>query len=209
MARYTAASCRLCRREGAKLFLKGRRCFSDKCSFEKRDYAPGQRSRRMRRKSSDYGQQLREKQKVRRTYGIMEKQFRGYYQKATREKGITGENLLRLLERRLDNVVYRLGFAPSRKAARQLILHGHFQVNGRKVNIPSFLASTGDVISVREKSRNLTAIHDSLKDAGRRPELPWLRIDKVKLQGEVMQLPSREDIAMPIDEQLIVVLYSK
>jgi len=209
MARYTAASCRLCRREGAKLFLKGRRCFSDKCSFEKRDYAPGQRSRRMRRKSSDYGQQLREKQNVRRTYGIMEKQFRGYYQKATREKGITGENLLRLLERRLDNVVYRLGFAPSRKAARQLILHGHFQVNGRKVNIPSFLASTGDVISVREKSRNLTAIHDSLKDAGRRPELPWLRIDKVKLQGEVMQLPSREDIAMPIDEQLIVVLYSK
>lgn len=209
MARYTAASCRLCRREGAKLFLKGRRCFSDKCSFERRDYAPGQRSRRMRRKVSDYGQQLREKQKVRRAYGIMERQFRGYYQKASREKGITGENLLRLLERRLDNVVYRLGFASSRKAARQLILHGHFQVNGRKVNIPSFLASTGDVISVREKSRNLAAVHDSLKDAGRRPELPWLRIDKVKLQGEVLQLPSREDIAMPIDEQLIVVLYSK
>ena len=209
MARYTAASCRLCRREGAKLFLKGRRCFSDKCSFERRDYAPGQRSRRMRRKVSDYGQQLREKQKVRRAYGIMERQCRGYYQKASREKGITGENLLRLLERRLDNVVYRLGFASSRKAARQLILHGHFQVNGRKVNIPSFLASTGDVISVREKSRNLAAVHDSLKDAGRRPELPWLRIDKVKLQGEVLQLPSREDIAMPIDEQLIVVLYSK
>ncbi len=209
MARYTAASCRLCRREGAKLFLKGRRCFSDKCSFERRDYAPGQRSRRMRRKVSDYGQQLREKQKVRRAYGIMERQFRGYYQKASREKGITGENLLRLLERRLDNVVYRLGFASSRKAARQLIRHGHFQVNGRKVNIPSFLASTGDVISVREKSRNLAAVHDSLKDAGRRPELPWLRIDKVKLQGEVLQLPSREDIAMPIDEQLIVVLYSK
>ena len=209
MARYTAASCRLCRREGAKLFLKGRRCFSDKCSFERRDYAPGQRSRRMRRKVSDYGQQLREKQKVRRAYGIMERQFRGYYQKASREKGITGENLLRLLERRLDNVVYRLGFTSSRKAARQLILHGHFQVNGRKVNIPSFLASTGDVISVREKSRNLAAVHDSLKDAGRRPELPWLRIDKVKLQGEVLQLPSREDIAMPIDEQLIVVLYSK
>jgi small subunit ribosomal protein S4 len=163
----------------------------------------------MRRKVSDYGQQLREKQKVRRAYGIMERQFRGYYQKATREKGITGENLLRLLERRLDNVVFRLGFAPSRKAARQLIRHGHFQVNGRKVNIPSFLASTGDVIAVREKSRNLAMVHDSLKDAGRRPELPWLRIDKVKLQGEVMQLPSREDIAMPIDEQLIVVLYSK
>jgi small subunit ribosomal protein S4 len=209
MARYTAANCRLCRREGAKLFLKGRRCFSDKCSFERRDYAPGQRSRRMRRKVSDYGLQLREKQKVRRTYGIMEKQFRGYYDKASREKGITGENLLRLLERRLDNVIYRLGFAPSRKAARLLIRHGHFQVNDRKVNIPSFLASIGDVISVRDKSRNLAIIHDSLKDAGRRPELPWLRVDKVKLQGEVLQLPNREDIALPIDEQLIVVLYSK
>jgi small subunit ribosomal protein S4 len=163
----------------------------------------------MRRKGSDYGLQLREKQKARRAYGIMEKQFRGYYQKATREKGITGENLLRLLERRLDNVVYRIGFAPSRKAARQLIRHGHFQVNDRKVNIPSFLVSTGDVVAVREKSRNLAMIHEALKDAGRRPELPWLRVDKVKLQGEVLQLPTREDIAMPIDEQLIVVLYSK
>jgi small subunit ribosomal protein S4 len=209
MARYTAANCRLCRREGAKLFLKGRRCFSDKCSFEKREYAPGQRGRMMRRKVSDYGLQLREKQKVRRAYGVMEKQFRGYYQKATREKGITGENLLRLLERRLDNVVFRLGFAPSRKTARQLIRHGHFQVNGRKVNIPSFLAGVGDVIGVREKSRNLAAIHDSLKDAGRRPELPWLQVDKVKLQGQVLQLPAREDIAAPFDEQLIVVLYSK
>jgi small subunit ribosomal protein S4 len=209
MARYTAANCRLCRREGAKLFLKGRRCFSDKCSFEKRDYAPGQRGRFIRRKVSDYGLQLREKQKVRRTYGVMEKQFRGYYQKASREKGITGENLMRLLERRLDNIVYRLGFASSRKAARQLVRHGHFQVNDRKVNIPSYLVKVGDIIQVKEKSRNLAAIHDSLKDAGRRPELPWLRVDKVKLQGELLQYPSREEIAMPFDEQLIVVLYSK
>jgi small subunit ribosomal protein S4 len=139
----------------------------------------------------------------------MEKQFRGYYQKATREKGITGNNLMKLLERRLDNVVYRLGFASSRKAARQLVRHGHFQVNGRKVNIPSFLVTVGDMVQVRDKSRNLAAIHDSLKDAGRRPELPWLRVDKVKLQGEILQLPTREDIAMPFDEQLIVVLYSK
>jgi len=209
MARYAAANCRLCRREGQKLFLKGRRCFSDKCAFEKRDYAPGQRGRLVRRKVSNYGIQLREKQKVRRTYGVMEKQFRGYYKKAIREKGITGESLLRLLERRLDNVVFRLGFAPSRKTARQLLRHGHFRINDRKVNIPSFLVSVGDVIQVREKSRNLAAIHEALKDAGRRPELPWLRVDKVKLQGEVLQLPSREDIAMPFDEQLIVALYSK
>jgi small subunit ribosomal protein S4 len=209
MARYTAANCRLCRREGAKLFLKGRRCFSDKCSFEKRDYAPGQRGRFVRRKVSDYGLQLREKQKVRRAYGVMEKQFRGYYQKAAREKGITGENLLRLLERRLDNIVYRIGFASSRKAARQLVKHGHFQVNGRKVTIPSYLVRPSDVVQVREKSRNLAMVHDALKDAGRRPELPWLRVDKVKLLGEVLQLPSREDIAIPFDEQLIVALYSK
>ncbi|MFC1682769.1 30S ribosomal protein S4 [Candidatus Zixiibacteriota bacterium] len=209
MARYTDANCRLCRREGAKLFLKGRRCFSDKCAFEKRDYAPGQRSRFMRRKVSDYGVQLREKQKVRRAYGVMEKQFRGYFQKAAGEKGITGENLLRLLERRLDNIVYRLGFAPSRKAARQLVRHGHFQVNDRKVDIPSFQVRVGDIVQVREKSRNFTVIHDSLKDAGRRPELAWLRLDKVKLQGEILQLPDREDIAMPFDEQLIVALYSK
>lgn len=209
MARYTAANCRLCRREGAKLFLKGRRCFTDKCAFEKRDYAPGQRSRYTRRKVSNYGVQLREKQKVRRTYGVMEKQFRGYFEKADKEKGITGENLLRLLERRLDNIVYRLGFAPSRKAARQIVRHGHFMVNDHKVDIPSYLVNVSDVVRVREKSRKLAVIHDSVKDAGRRPELTWLRLDKVKLQGEILQLPSREDISMPFEEQLIVALYSK
>jgi small subunit ribosomal protein S4 len=191
MARYTAANCRLCRREGAKLFLKGRRCFTDKCAFEKRDYAPGQRSRYTRRKVSNFGIQLREKQKVSRAYGIFERQFRGYYEKAARAKGITGENLLLLLERRLDNIVYRLGFAPSRKAARQLVRHGHFMVNDRK------------------NSRNFAIIHDSLKDAGRRPELSWLRLDKVNLRGEILQFPSREDIGMPFEEQLIVALYSK
>jgi small subunit ribosomal protein S4 len=139
----------------------------------------------------------------------MEKQFRGYFKKAAKEKGITGENLLRFLERRLDNIVYRLGFAPSRKAARQIVRHGHFMVNDRKVDIPSFLVSVGDVVRVREKSRNLAVIHDSVKDAGRRPELTWLRLDKVKLQGEILQLPSREDISMPFEEQLIVALYSK
>lgn len=209
MARYRAANCRLCRREGAKLFLKGRRCFSNKCAFEKRGYAPGQHGHFTRRRISDYGLQLREKQKVRRTYGILEKQFRGYFEKAARERGITGQNLLQMLERRLDNIVYRLGFAPSRKAARQLVRHGHLMVNDRKVNIPSYLVRLGDVVQIREKSRNLAAIHDSLKDAGRRPELPWLRVDKVKLRGEVLQLPSREDIGMPFEEQLIVALYSK
>jgi small subunit ribosomal protein S4 len=139
----------------------------------------------------------------------MEKQFRGYFEKAAKEKGITGENLLRFLERRLDNIVYRLGFAPSRKAARQIVRHGHFMVNDRKVDIPSFLVSVGDMVRVREKSRNLAVIHDSVKDAGRRPELTWLRLDKVKLQGEILQLPSREDISMPFEEQLIVALYSK
>jgi small subunit ribosomal protein S4 len=209
MARYTAANCRLCRREGAKLFLKGRRCFTDKCAFEKRDYAPGQRSRYTRRKVSNYGIQLREKQKVRRAYGIFERQFRGYYEKAARAKGITGENLLLLLERRLDNIVYRLGFAPSRKAARQLVRHGHFMVNDRKVDIPSYQVKLGDMIQVRKNSRNFAVIHDSLKDAGRRPELSWLSLDKVNLRGEILQFPSREDIGMPFEEQLIVALYSK
>jgi len=209
MARYRAANCRLCRREGAKLFLKGRRCFSDKCAFEKRGYAPGQHGHFVRRKISNYGIQLREKQKVRRTYGVLERQFRGYFEKAAREKGITGENLLQLLERRLDNIVYRLGFAPSRKAGRQLVSNGHLMVNGRNVDIPSYLVKVGDLIQVREGSRNLAVIHDSLKDAGRRPELSWLRLDKVKLQGEILQLPSREEIGMPFEEQLIVALYSK
>ena len=209
MARYRAANCRLCRREGAKLFLKGRRCFTDKCAFEKRGYAPGQHGHFVRRKISNYGIQLREKQKVRRTYGVLERQFRGYFKKADREKGITGENLLQLLERRLDNIVYRLGFAPSRKAARQLVNSGHLMVNNRNMDIPSYLVKVGDLIQIREGSRNLAVIHDSLKDAGRRPELSWLRLDKVKLQGEILQLPSREEIGMPFEEQLIVALYSK
>jgi small subunit ribosomal protein S4 len=209
MARYRAANCRLCRREGAKLFLKGRRCFTDRCAFEKRGYAPGQHGHFVRRKISNYGLQLREKQKVRRTYGVLERQFRGYFEKAARAKGITGENLLQLLERRLDNIVYRLGFAPSRKAARQLVGNGHFMVNDRKVDIPSYLVKVGDVVQVREASRNLAIIHDSLKDAGRRPELSWLGLDKVRLQGEILQFPSREEIGMPFEEQLIVALYSK
>lgn len=211
MARYIAPSCRLCRREGEKLFLKGTRCFSDKCAFERRGYSPGEhgQSRGGRRRGSEYGQQLREKQKVRRLYGLLETQFHNLFTRADRMKGITGENLLVLLECRLDNVVYRLGFAPSRKAARQLVRHGHFSVGEGMVDIPSYQVSPGEVIRVREKSRNLDIIHQALKEQGRELALPYLRLDKARLEGELLEAPKRSDIPTLCSEQMIVELYSK
>ncbi|MEW5875537.1 MAG: 30S ribosomal protein S4 [Candidatus Zixiibacteriota bacterium] len=209
MARYRDANCKLCRREGEKLFLKGARCLSDKCPIAKGATAPGQHGANTRRKISEYGVQLREKQKVRRTYGVLEKQFHHYYETASRMRGITGENLMVLLERRLDNVVYRLGFAPSRKAARQLVRHRHFTVNDQIVDIPAYSVTPGEVIKVREKSKRLDVIHLALKEAGRGADLPWLRLDKAHLEGELLALPSRMDIPTPAQEQLIVELYSK
>ncbi|MDR1576836.1 MAG: 30S ribosomal protein S4 [Deltaproteobacteria bacterium] len=208
MARYTEAVCRVCRRENTKLFLKGDRCYANKCAFERRSQAPGQHGGR-RGKLSDYGQQLREKQKVKRTYGLLEKQFRSLFEKAERQKGITGANLLILLERRLDNIVYRLGFASSRNQARQLVCHGHFLVNGRKVDIPSYLVKGGDWVSLREKSRPNAYIQQSLETVARRGTPRWLELDKAACQGRIKELPVREDLTMPIAEQLIVELYSK
>ncbi len=209
MARYTGPVCKLCRREGEKLFLKGARCFSAKCAFEKRSYPPGQHGLSRRGKLSEYGIQLREKQKVKRIYGVLEKQFKNYYVKAAQQKGVTGENLLKLLESRLDNVVYRLGFAPSRKAARQMILHKHFTVNGRVVNVPSFLMRPGDVVAVREKSKKMGIIHETLRRVKDENLVPWLRLDKAKLEGEFLEFPNREDIPIDVQESLIVELYSK
>lgn len=208
MARYTGPSCRLCRREGMELFLKGERCYTDKCAIKRRSYPPGQHGQG-RIKVSDYGVQLREKQKVRRIYGILENQFRGYFQSADRMKGVTGENLLFLLERRLDNVAYRFGFATSRDEARQLVRHGHFTLNGRKVNIPSIQVKAGDVLQLREKSRKVAAISESLEGVVRRGIPQWLELDKDAFKGTVKLMPVREDITMPIQEQLIVELYSK
>lgn len=209
MARYRESVCKICRREGEKLFLKGERCYSEKCSFDKRGYVPGQHGQTpRRRKGSEYGLQLREKQKLRRIYGVLEQQFRNYFKKAERQKGITGENLLRMLECRLDNLVYRLGFAPSRNASRQLVRHGHFAVNQKKTNVPSYQIKPGDIISVREKSRNLDIIHAALKEA-RGADLPYLRLDKAKLLGELLELPKRIDIPVLAQEQLIIELYSK
>jgi len=208
MARYREANCKLCRREGEKLFLKGTRCYSEKCAFDRRAYSPGEHGRSMRRKGSEYALRLREKQKVRRIYGILERQFRNYFERAAKEKGITGQHLLRMLECRLDNLVYRLGFAPSRKAARQLVLHRHFFVNNRTVNIPSYQLKPGDVITVREKSKSLDLIHQALRE-GRGAELPYLRLDKARLEGELLESPKREDIPVMVQEQLIVELYSK
>ncbi|MCJ7508458.1 MAG: 30S ribosomal protein S4 [candidate division Zixibacteria bacterium] len=207
MARYIDASCKLCRREKEKLFLKGKRCYTEKCAVDRRQYPPGEHGESTRRKSSVYGVQLREKQKVRRIYGLLEKQFRNYFYKAEKEKGITGENLLSMLECRLDNIVYRLGFAPSRKTARQLVLHGHFLVGSKKVNIPSYQVKPGQVVSVREKSRDLEIIHSALKDAA--ADLSWLRLDKARLEGELLEKPKRADIPLAVQEQLIVELYSK
>jgi len=209
MARYRDAKCKLCRREGEKLFLKGDRCFSNKCAIEKRNYAPGQHGRGRRGKVSKYNIQLREKQKLRRTYGLLEKQFRNYFLKAASRKGVTGTNLLQLLERRLDNVVYRLGFTTSRAAARQLIRHNHFEVNGQKVNIPSFLVSPGDLVAPRGKSRELFIIKEAIKNVDSRQRVGYLDLDTNKLEGTFVEIPEREAIPVPVDEQLIVELYSK
>jgi len=208
VARTTGSVCRLCRREGLKLFLKGDRCFKEKCAFERRGYPPGQHGRR-RTKVQSYGIQLREKQKVKRMYGVLEKQFRNYFAKAAQSREITGATLLQLLERRLDNVVYRLGFASSRSMARQLVAHGHIRVNGRRVGVPSFLVTPGSVVSLREKSRKNEQIKICLDTAKGRGVPPWLELDADQFQGSVKQLPARDDIVMPIQEQLIVELYSK
>ncbi|MBU1547906.1 MAG: 30S ribosomal protein S4 [Deltaproteobacteria bacterium] len=209
MARYRGAECRQCRREKLKLFLKGDRCYSDKCAFERRSFAPGQHGQARMRKVSDYAIQLREKQKVRRIYGMLEGQFRKYFEIAERIKGVTGENLLMLLESRLDNVIYRLGYANSRNQGRQLVRHNHIEVNGRKVNIPSFRVSVNDVITLKEKSRKVGAINESLEAVVRRGVPSWLELDKDNYKGTVKALPVRQEITMPIQEQLIVELYSK
>ena len=208
LARYTGPVCRFCRRENQKLFLKGDRCFSDKCAIERRNYPPGQHGHG-RPKHSDYGIQLREKQKVRRIYGLQEKQFRNYAHLAEGQKGVTGESLLLLLECRLDNMVYRMGFASSRTEARQLINHGHFLVNGRKVDIPSFRTKKGMVIEVREKSRKISSIDDALKTVTRRGVPQWLEVDAPGFKGVIKDMPTREDLPSTIKEQLIVEFYSK
>lgn len=208
MARYTGPSCRLCRRENMELFLKGDRCYTDKCAMKRRNYPPGQHGQG-RTKTSDYGVQLREKQKVKRIYGLVEKQFRGYFERADRMKGVTGTNLLTLLERRLDNVVYRLGFASSRSESRQLVSHGHFILNGRKATIPSMRIKAGDIIELREKSRKVAQINESLDAVVRRGIPQWLELERDAFKGAVKLLPVREDITTPIQEQLIVELYSK
>ncbi|MHB1018130.1 MAG: 30S ribosomal protein S4 [Coriobacteriia bacterium] len=208
MARYTGADCRQCRREGEKLFLKGDRCYTDKCGMEKRPYPPGQAGKK-RPRDSEYRVQLREKQKAKRIYGVLEKQFRTYYQIATRQQGITGENLLRLLESRLDNAVYRLGFAASRDEARQMVRHGHFTVDAHKVDIPSFRVRPGAVIAVGDKAKEMTAIKAALISSSKIEVPGWLEVDVEKLQGRVLSLPTREQIEAPIREQLIVELYSK
>ena len=208
MARYTKSACRLCRRENLKLFLKGERCYTEKCAIDRRNYAPGQHGQN-RRKFSDYGAQLREKQKVKRLYGLLESQFRNTFKEADRQKGITGEVLLFLLERRLDNAVYRLGFANSRDEARQLVRHNHFSVNQSKVNIPSYLVKPGDVIEVREKSKKVVRIQEALEGVARRGIPQWLELDKDQMKGSVKSMPTREEITIPIQEKLIVELYSK
>jgi small subunit ribosomal protein S4 len=208
LARYTEAKCRICRREGAKLFLKGDRCYTDKCAYERRPYAPGQHGR-IRKKMSDYAVQLREKQKTRRMYGILEGQFRAYFESAEQKKGVTGENLLSFLERRMDNVVYRLGFANSRNQARQLVRHGLFLLNGHRVTIPSLQVKVGDVIEVRERNRQSPIILEAQQVIARRGCPAWLEVDGEKLKGKVNALPTREDVQFPINEQLIVELYSK
>ncbi len=208
MARYTGADCRLCRREGAKLFLKGDRCYTDKCAMERRAYAPGEAGRK-RVKENEYLLQLREKQKTKRIYGVLEKQFRAYYDIASRKQGITGENLLSILESRLDNVVYRLGFAKSRAEARQQVRHGHIHVNGRRVDIPSFRVRPGDLISVAPKAKEMLVIKSALISNERVQVPAWLEVDIEKLQGSVLSLPQRDQIDLDIREQLIVELYSK
>lgn len=209
MARETGASCRLCRRENLKLFLKGDRCYGDKCAYERRPYPPGQHGQRRGGKLSDYQLQLREKQKVKRMYGLLENQFRRYYELAEKHKGITGTNLLLLLECRLDNVIYRMGFASSRDQARQIVRHTHVTVNNRKVNIPSFQVKVGDVVEIKEKKRTVPAILEAMETVARRGIPNWMDVDKEKFRGTLKALPNREDLTMPIQESLIVELYSK
>lgn len=208
MARYTDPVCRLCRREGLKLFLKGERCYTDKCAIERRNYPPGEHGQ-ARPKFSEYALQLREKQKVRRMYGLLEGQFRRYFEMAERSKGVTGEVLLQLLERRLDNMVYRMGFATSRAEARQLVRHGHFAVNGRKVDIPSYLVGPGDVVSVRQRSRKVGRIQEALAQAEHRGAPEWLEVDREAFTARVKALPARADLSIPVNEKLIIELYSK
>jgi small subunit ribosomal protein S4 len=209
LARDTGASCRLCRRENLKLFLKGDRCYSDKCAFERRPYPPGQHGQRRAGKFSDYQLQLREKQKVKRIYGVLEKQFRKFYERAEKQKGITGTNLLLLLESRLDNMVFRMGFASSRNQARQLIRHKHFLVNGRKVDIPSYHVRVGDKVEVKDSSRKMAVILEAMETVVRRGIPSWIELEKEQFRGTLKALPNREDLTMPIQEQLIVELYSK
>ncbi len=209
MARYTDSSCRLCRREGLKLFSKGDRCYSEKCSFERRDYVPGDHGQAHKKQRSDYGVQLREKQKLKRMYGLLEKQFRGYFEKADKQKGITGTNLLVLLERRMDNMIFRMGFANSRVEARQLISHGHFLINGKPFNIPSYLLKAGDEVCVKEGSRKITRIMGAIETVARRGVPHWLELDKDNFKASIKMLPVREDLTMPVQEQLVVELYSK
>lgn len=208
MARYTGPVCRLCRREGTKLFLKGTRCFSEKCAVDRRSYPPGQHGQ-ARPRISEYSAQLREKQKLKRIYGLLERQFRQYFFKAERKKGVTGENLLMLLESRLDNVIYRLGFVSSRKQGRVLIRQNHFAVNGKTVNIPSYLVSVNDAVEVREGSRSLLAVQSALETVGTREIPAWLELDKAHFKGLVKGRPSKEEIALPVNEQLVVELYSR
>ncbi len=208
MARYRDSLCKLCRRETEKLFLKGDRCHTEKCAVERRQYPPGQHGQR-RGKLSDYGVQLREKQKVRRSYGLLERQFRKYFSAAERKQGVTGEVLLQLMETRLDNVVHKMGFAPNRRSARQLIGHGHILVNSRKVNIPSFAVRVGDVVEVKEASRNLPIVSDSLAKAEHRGIPSWLEVDVQSVRGKLLEVPARDQIQLPAQEQLIVELYSK
>jgi small subunit ribosomal protein S4 len=209
LARYTDAVCRLCRREGMKLFLKGSKCFSDKCPIEKRNFAPGQHGKDRKAKVVGYGLQLREKQKAKRIYFTQEGQFRNYYENAVRAKGVTGERLLQQLERRLDNVIFRMGFAQSRRQARQLVRHGHVAVNNRKVNIPSYQVSVGEEIAIRENSKKLTVLELAKEFASHGTQPTWLEIDRDNYKGRVLSLPKREDIQLPVNEQLIVELYSK
>ena len=209
MARYTGAVCRLCRREGQKLFLKGERCYTGKCALERRAYAPGQHGQARNRKASEYGKQLRTKQYARRYYGVLEGQFRHYFELANKKSGVTGENLLAILESRLDNVVYRLGFGTSRPEARQLVRHGHFTVNGQKVNIPSYLVKVGDVIAIKEESKSSEKIKNVIDITASRVIPKWLDLDNNTLTGKVVAVAEREDIDLPLEEHLIVELYSK
>lgn len=209
MARYTGPVCRLCRREGEKLYLKGEKCYTEKCPVDRRTYAPGQHGQGRRQRISEYGIHLREKQKLRRIYGVLERQFERYYEEAARRRGVTGENLLVILESRLDNTIYRMGFAPSRAAARQLVMHGHFVVNGQKVDIPSYLVKEGDEITVQEKSRSLARIKESVEAAASRGIAPWLELNGEALAGTVKSLPTRDQIDVQVQEHLIVEHYSR